>query len=123
MKHGVASSSSWSKSICNPEVLISRIRGSPKTTASFHLERAQTSWSAPFMIGGRVHWKSSARKVTHPSMISSLRLLDIGVPMGSGFRPWIKPPLQINCLSELEARLNQNSNVCFPTFLRIDFMR
>lgn len=52
--------------ICNPEAGISRIRGSPKITAFFHLERAQTSWPAPFMIGGRVHWKSSARE-SHPS--------------------------------------------------------
>jgi hypothetical protein len=35
MKYGVASSSSCSKSICNPEMGITRIKGRPKITASF----------------------------------------------------------------------------------------
>jgi hypothetical protein len=35
VNYGVASFSSWSKSICNPKIGGTRIRGSPKTIASF----------------------------------------------------------------------------------------
>ena len=38
-------------------------------------------------IRGRVHWKSSVRKVAHPS--SGLRWLNIRVPMGSKLRRWV----------------------------------
>ena len=46
MNYGVASSLSWSKSICCPEMGIMRIRGPLKTTVDFkdeHPERACTS--------------------------------------------------------------------------------
>ena len=40
-------------------------------------------------IGGRMLWKSSARKVTHLSTIQAFRRLNLGVSMRSGFRPWV----------------------------------
>ena len=42
-------------------------------------------------VGEWVHWKSSARNVTHLSAIhySGLRLLDLGVPVGSRLRSWV----------------------------------
>ena len=42
-----------------------------------------------------MHRKSSARKVTHPSIKhSSLRRLNPKLPMGFGLRPWQKPPFR-----------------------------
>ena len=86
VNYGVASSLSRSKFICCPEMGTMRIKGPPKTTAIFkdeHLERAWASQPASitpevkplgshmvgWTIGDRVHRKSSASKVTHPSTI------------------------------------------------------
>ena len=157
-----ASSLSWSKSICNPEMGITRIRQLPPFKGE-HLELAQTSWavglspdsqaagfswgwliysvhsnavtcmnygglilyvipewasqellgvyrSLPQGHGGwlkisisagylhydwiyhnnSVHWKSSSRKVMHPSNIPPLGALNLNVPMGSWPRPWVQ---------------------------------
>lgn len=47
VKYGVVSSSSWSKSVCDPEMGTTEIRGVPKTIASFfkgvHLEQTHES--------------------------------------------------------------------------------
>lgn len=75
VKYGVASFSSWSKSICNLEIDFSRIRGLPKTTASplegEHLERASTPISPkhkPRLRSHMVGWNDLVRPNT-PTMI------------------------------------------------------
>ena len=50
VKYRVALFSSWSKSVCNPETSVTRIRGPPRLLPPFkgeHLEWVQTSWLAP----------------------------------------------------------------------------
>ena len=123
MKFGVVSFSSWSKSICNLETGIMRIRGTSMTTASFRrwtpwmdtdkptdivLPQGQASrfahgWlmcllhpDTPTMIGwiiyGRVQWKSSARKVTHPSTFLALGGLTSEFPWDLGQDLEFEPP-------------------------------
>ena len=75
--YGFASSSWWSKSVCNLEMCIMRFRGSLKNIASFkggHFEWAWTNWLEPTSPKGKppcshmVGWKYLAQLDT-PTMI------------------------------------------------------
>ena len=119
MNCSVASSLSWSNSIYNPKMGITGSRDyclllkvktiNRRRQASLHLSppkgeprRFPHGWlkiySSPGCphyrsgpMGGRVHQKSSVRKVTHPSTIPALGgRLNFIVPMGSALRPWVK---------------------------------
>ena len=93
MNYGVASSLSWSKTICNPQIDIMRNRGSPRLLPPWKSDHWM-SWHAPLtqeqaqhgclkIYGSlgypqyeiKVHQKSkcqSVRKVTYPSTILAL---------------------------------------------------
>lgn len=53
-----------------------------------YLVHPDTLTMVEWSIGGRVHPKSSVRKAFESEYYSCLRRLNLGVSMGSGFRPW-----------------------------------
>lgn len=66
-------------------------------------------WVIWWTVGGRVHRKSSSRKIMDQNTLLALGVLTLGVPMRSGFRPWTLAPFMSsrNCQKLTETRLEE----------------